>query len=76
MKKLYKLQINSEKIIINDELITLRGGYSGPCTTVCYGGDPKGSICYGYLLCVSGNCDPECKEAFSDSRAYGIPSTC
>jgi hypothetical protein len=30
MKKLGKLQINSEKIMKNEELITLRGGYAGP----------------------------------------------
>ncbi|MGI6323030.1 MAG: hypothetical protein ACOXZO_06905 [Bacteroidales bacterium] len=29
MKKLNKLQINPEKVIKNDELITLRGGYDG-----------------------------------------------
>ena len=27
MKKLNKLQINSEKIMKNEELLTLRGGY-------------------------------------------------
>ena len=74
MKKLNKLQINSERLINNDELITLRGGYSGPCTTVCYG--DFGTICYGYLTCVSGFCDQECQYAFSDPSAYGIPSTC
>jgi hypothetical protein len=29
MKKLNKLQINSERIMKNEELITLRGGYDG-----------------------------------------------
>lgn len=29
MKKLNKLEINSEKVIKNEELITLRGGYGG-----------------------------------------------
>jgi hypothetical protein len=31
MKKLQKLQINSEKLMKNEELITLRGGYEGNC---------------------------------------------
>jgi hypothetical protein len=33
MKKLVKLQINAKKLIKNEELLTLRGGY-GPCH--CY----------------------------------------
>ena len=38
MKKLNKLQINSEKLMKNDELITLRGGYddSGYRGYCCY----------------------------------------
>lgn len=32
MKKLSKLNINSEKTIKNDELLTLRGGYTCTCT--------------------------------------------
>jgi hypothetical protein len=31
MKKLNKLQINSEKLLKNEELIALRGGYGGCC---------------------------------------------
>ena len=34
MKKLNKLQINSERIMKNEELITLRGGYDG-CSCFC-----------------------------------------
>lgn len=34
MKKLNKLQINTEKLMKNEELISLRGGYDGGgCTT-------------------------------------------
>lgn len=36
MKKLNKLQINSEKLMKDEELITLKGGY-GTCYG-CYGG--------------------------------------
>lgn len=36
MKKLNKLQINSERLMKNEELITLRGGYGGAdCTYAC-----------------------------------------
>lgn len=36
MKKLNKLQINSEKLMKNEELVTLRGGYGGVgCNTGC-----------------------------------------
>lgn len=35
MKKLNKLQINSEKIMKNEELHSLRGGYGGPGSTNC-----------------------------------------
>jgi hypothetical protein len=35
MKKLNKLQINSEKLIKNEELILLRGGYDYNCC-ICY----------------------------------------
>jgi hypothetical protein len=31
MKKLNKLQINSEKLMKNEELLTLRGGYDPIC---------------------------------------------
>jgi natural product precursor len=34
MKKLNKLQINSEKIMKNEELLTLRGGYD--CNYYCW----------------------------------------
>jgi hypothetical protein len=43
MKKLNKLQINSEKLMKNEELLTLRGGYGCdyPCLDYC---------CYCYLV--------------------------
>ena len=35
MKKLNKLQINSEKLMKNEELVTLRGGYDPWVGTCC-----------------------------------------
>jgi len=41
MKKLSKLEIKSEKVMKNVELLTLRGGYgSGDCHCMCYSKDP------------------------------------
>ena len=44
MKKLNKLQINPEKVMKNEELVTLRGGYGGNVN--CGGSGPycKGAI--------------------------------
>ena len=39
MKKIGKLQINSEKLMSIEELITLRGGY-GDCHCMCYSRGP------------------------------------
>lgn len=37
MKTIGKLKINPEKIIRNEELMTLKGGYGQP-NLICYGG--------------------------------------
>jgi natural product precursor len=38
MKKLGKITINPEKVINNEELVNLRGGGYGLCTTICSSG--------------------------------------
>ena len=43
MKKLNKLQINSEKLMKNDELVTLRGGYGNGGWLTCR---KNGVICW------------------------------
>ena len=73
MKKLNKLQINSGKLMKNEELVSLRGGYS-VCTTICY--TDGGQTCLGALVCDTGDCTQQCKDDFNDDDAYGIPSTC
>lgn len=50
MEKLAKLQINPEKVMKGEELIALKGGYSGwDCYTICDDGafweDGVGSSC-------------------------------
>lgn len=59
MKKLNKLQINSEKLMKNEELIALKGGYGEPCWCVCIPG--------GYLLSGYGDCGYDCYYAFGSS---------
>jgi hypothetical protein len=48
MKKLHKLEINPNKIINNEELITLRGGEGGTTCVKCYA-EGWGSGCMGFL---------------------------
>lgn len=60
MKKLNKLEINSEKLMKNEELVTLRGGYGGSCEP-CGSGVQKwncsvwwnGTYLYGGIACGS-----------------------
>ena len=66
MKKLNKLQINSEKLMKNEELITLRGGYGGyggGCSCLCYSwtGELLGAI-GGEVTALT--CNPLCLEFF------------
>jgi natural product precursor len=54
MKKLNKLQINSEKIMKNEELTTLRGGYAGACCTCTNG--------YAMAALSGADCKSSCSE--------------
>jgi hypothetical protein len=56
------LQINSEKIMKNEELVTLRGGYDG-CHCICYNWE------FQVVGAVGGEvntltCNPLCLEFF------------
>lgn len=56
MKKLGKLTINPEKIIKNEELVNLRGGYDGygdMCTFEC-NGETLGKPCSGDCIETTG----------------------
>jgi natural product precursor len=68
MKKLNKLLINAEKLLKNEELTALRGGYDGANCCLCYGGFPIEPQTY-----MGGTthetCDATCKEA---SYFYGL----
>jgi natural product precursor len=52
MKKLNKLQLNSERLMKNEELMTLRGGYDE---------DNCGVSCSSDFNCIGGKC-PKCRE--------------
>jgi natural product precursor len=64
MKKLGKLTINLEKVMKNEELVNLRGGYSGVCC-LCH---DSGS---GQYLAIYGSTKEECGE---DCNALGYGS--
>lgn len=54
MKKLCKLKFNSEKLIENEDLLTLKGGYDGGAFYIrCYRYSPMGGDCF-----IEGNCWP------------------
>jgi natural product precursor len=76
MKKLNKLQINSEKIINNEELLALRGGY-GTCTCMCWRG---GGVNLGYLVTQDIFCHEACVYAweppYDDVTGYPVTSGC
>lgn len=59
MKKLRKLSINPEKVIRNEELVNLKGGYEGTAYCCCW--DDYPGICSACVVgadpnsCVSGS---------------------
>jgi hypothetical protein len=71
MKKLNKLQINSEKLMKSEDLMTLRGGEA--CTCCC--GDAENECCYGYLVSESGQCQVDCQYVFG-IQANGTCGNC
>jgi len=70
MKKLGKLTINPEKVIKNDELVNLRGGYGGGGSITCQCRDALGTVhltdtiddCAKEERWVNSNCWPQHKQ--------------
>lgn len=64
MKKLGNLSINNEKVIKNEELISLKGGYTGCC--FCHN-CPSGGT---YLMAGSTptECGLDCRNAYGCAR--------
>jgi len=64
MKKLNKLQINSERLLRNEALLEIKGGqYQNACTCLCASTEDL-SYNYGYYIEPSGDCRKGCAEAF------------
>jgi len=64
MKKLGKLSINSDKLIKEQELVNLKGGYTGQGCCYCAG--------HGFLLLISNSsqCAYECSIAFNGAMGF------
>jgi len=57
MKKLNKLQVNPDKLMKSEELVTLRGGYG---SIVCYEWGSMNGLCGG---AIKGYINGPCSEA-------------
>jgi hypothetical protein len=64
MKKLGKLSINPSKVMKNEDLVRLKGGYTGGC---CGCRLPDGSITYMLFAESNDDCVKMCREAYGDS---------
>jgi len=72
MKKLGKLLINPEKLMKNEELLNLKGGYEGMAVCVCT--DNTGVI--GNIIlpvyCSTESCTTECIYVFKSQPHQGV----
>ena len=77
MKKLGKLSINPEKIINNEELVNLKGGYGGYGGQICVCTNSSGVI--GNILlpiyCSTSGCTTECRYVYG-SQGGTVLGTC
>lgn len=72
MKKLGKLSINPEKLIGNEELVSLRGGYDDYGSTACCL-CKDGNTQLGYIVGVTRElCDFECGDYYESNTAHGF----
>ncbi len=70
MKKLNILQVNSEKLIKNYELVSLKGGFEGYFCSICY---DSGEHPVGYMAGAGSqeDCVFLCQEAGYHNGSYG-----
>jgi hypothetical protein len=72
MKKISKLVINPEKLMKNEELLTLRGGYS---SYECYRWNVIPGICSGFLAYINtASCNMAkiiCKDVYNGDCVDG-----
>ena len=73
MKRLNKLEINPLRLLKENELMRLRGGWA--CTCLCWANHGGGPFNLGYLVTEGDYCDAACSYAFG-SEASGYPVHC
>ena len=66
MKKLNKIQVNPARLMKNEDLINIKGGYDGPCC-VCKAWD--GTI-LGFMWTTPEMCNTDCFNA--NQTGYGL----
>ena len=68
MKKLGKLSINPEKMIRNNELVNLRGGYGTTGCCFC----SIGPNIVGFIAgSTSGDCNTDCEAVYGSAASGG-----
>jgi len=72
MKKIGKLSINPEKVIKNEELVNLKGGYgtSGGVCVCCTISGSGNCVSEGYFFAPFNNCDDALDWAYSQCSSY------
>lgn len=73
MKKLNKLQINPEKVMKNEELLSLKGGYgSGSCEFYCWVYYDEGVPVIDGVCCGESGlgCEMDCNAYWNPMGAY------
>ena len=72
MRKLKKLLINPEKVIKNEELINLKGGYDGYCTCYIEWGDWTQILENGCAMQDCHECEGIMASTWPYSQAYSV----
>ncbi len=72
MKKLKRLEINTDKLMKNEELLTLRGGYS---SYLCYAREVLPGFCSGFITGINtsscSNAKILCHDVYGGECVYG-----
>lgn len=72
MKKLGKLYINPKKLMKDEELLNLKGGYEGMAVCVCSDSTGViGNIIFP-VLCTTRGCTDECQLVFGSQPHHGV----
>lgn len=69
MKTLNRIQINPDKLMIDDDLISIKGGYDGSCC-MCY--VLNGVLCLGAMAAASSDDCHDLCESLIPGISYGV----